>query len=172
MARRTNRMAPEEPSLTYLLLQEILPEEYAAPIHNHIFHPHSPVQVFWRNAVLATQRAADIAYPLVRPAVDAASDYMAANPGLMSTAILLLAVVALLFVMRWVQRMVMFWVRLGTQVLFWAAAVVFIALVWQNGIYDTTRSLMVFGSKALGYLASVRDIWLREYHRYEAQQRR
>lgn len=65
--------------------------------------------------------------------------------------------------MLWVTALLM-------RVVFWTCVVSAVAFVYQRGMEQTARDAVVVGAKIAGYGAAVRDVWWREYRRYEAQQ--
>ena len=42
--------------------------------------------------------------------------------------------------------------------------------MYQRGLYETTRDLVVIGGKIGGYLAVLKDVWMAEYERYSEAQ--
>lgn len=56
------------------------------------------------------------------------------------------------------------------RLVFWACVAAAAAVVVQRGPEQTVRDAVVVVSKVAGYGAALRDVWVSEYRRYEAQQ--
>lgn len=56
------------------------------------------------------------------------------------------------------------------RIVFWSCVVAGLAVVYQRGMEQTARDVVVIGAKIAGYGAAIRDVWWKEYRRYEAQQ--
>ncbi|KAF4983494.1 hypothetical protein FZEAL_1117 [Fusarium zealandicum] len=52
----------------------------------------------------------------------------------------------------------------------WAVLFALAAWIWERGVFESARDMAVAGGKVVGYLAVIKDVWLEEYNRYEAQQ--
>merc|ERR1719160_605481 len=63
----------------------------------------------------------------------------------------------------------MWWARFTMVLAFYAAIVVVIAIAWERGPARSLRDVVVVASKIVGYLASLREVWVQEYDRYESQ---
>lgn len=171
MARhRQPRTPQEDPPLMALFLQEVLPADFAEPLHRHLLHPASPFQSLLRQASALARSAWDTALqPLVDPAVASARGLVDANPQVLSWLSVVLTIAAVVLVVRWVQRVVAFWVGLTARVALWACVAALAAAVWQNGVYRSAVALAVLLGKMLGFLAGVKDVWVAEYRRYDAR---
>ncbi|KAF7559156.1 hypothetical protein G7046_g4992 [Stylonectria norvegica] len=157
-------------SLTTSLLAALLPPDLVDYIHTHLLHPHAPLQVFKRQAVLQSQRLLNAAYPIVRPLLDRLLALMADNQGVVGVAVSLAVLAVVVVVLNWVRRLLLWWTRLTMRVAFWAVVLAVAAWVWERGVFESLRDVTVVGSKVVGYLAVLKDVWVNEYHRYEAQQ--
>ncbi|KFH48092.1 hypothetical protein ACRE_010520 [Hapsidospora chrysogenum ATCC 11550] len=152
-------------------LSALLPPEMVDYLYTHVLHPSSPVQSFLRSASLWIQHAVSAAIPIVGPLLDRLLDAMSEHQGATGLVVALAVVTAVVVIMNWVRRLVMWWTRLVARLTFWTVVVLVVAAVWQRGLMITARDLVVFASKILGYLAALRDVWVDEYNHYESQQR-
>ncbi|KAJ6446114.1 nuclear pore assembly and biogenesis domain-containing protein [Purpureocillium lavendulum] len=157
-------------SLTSRLLTELLPADVAASVRRHMLHPSSPLQTVARAATARAQGLAAALAPHVAPLADWAAGVVADNQGLAGLAVLLAVVAAVVVVMNWLRRLVMWWTRVVFRLTLWALVAVLVAWVWQRGVMESVRDAVVVGGKVAGYLAVVRDVWVAEYNRYEGQQ--
>ncbi|POR31996.1 hypothetical protein TPAR_07820 [Tolypocladium paradoxum] len=155
-------------SLTSRLLTELLPPDVAASVRQHLLHPSSPFQAYKR---LAAEQGARLLSAL-RPLADWALQCVADNQGAAGLLVLLALLAALLVVVSWVHRFVLWWTRLALRVVFWAVAGALGAWVWNRGVVESARDAVDAVASVVGYLAVLRNVWLAEYDRYEGQQNR
>ncbi len=148
------------------LLAQFLPPEATQWIRSNILDSRSPFQLYKHQALAYARQAFDALYPLVRPLIDRAAQ----NEGALGFAALLALLVAVFVVISWVHRMVMWWTRLAMRAVFWAAVLAVVAWAWQRGPLESARDAVVVGSKLFGFLAGIKDVWVEEYRRYDAQQ--
>ncbi|KAK7426407.1 hypothetical protein QQZ08_007162 [Neonectria magnoliae] len=160
----------ESPSLTTHLLSAFLPADLVDSIHTHVLHPHAPLQVLKRNAIIQAQRAFNAAWPLVQPLFERLLDAMAENQGLVGVIASLLVLATVLVVLNWIRRLLLWWTRLTLRIVSWAAVIAAAAWIWDRGVFTSARDVAVVGGKIVGYLALLKDVWVDEYNRYEAQQ--
>ncbi|OAA67539.1 hypothetical protein ISF_03715 [Cordyceps fumosorosea ARSEF 2679] len=64
------------------------------------------------------------------------------------------------------------WTHASQLAVAWAAVAALAAWAWHRGPAESARDLVAAGGRLAGYAAVVRDIWLREYRRYEEQENR
>jgi hypothetical protein len=84
----------------------------------------------------------------------------------------LLAVLFLAFqVLVWVQRTISFFTRLAFRAVLWSMLGLALMAMWQRGPEAVAGDVVTVVSKLLGYAAIVKDIWLSEYQKYDAQTR-
>lgn len=162
-------------SMTTQFVLSLLPEPMADYIATHILHPRSPFQIYGKEALTQAQRGYETLYPHLEPyynqAVDAMSDpdgpgaYLALVP-------LVLTAIAAVMVVSYVVRIMTWWTRFVTRMAFYAFLLALLAMVWDRGLFQSLRDVVVIVSKLAGYGAAVKNIWLEEYQRYEAQQAR
>lgn len=157
-------------SLITPLLRAFLPPDLVTTIDTHILHPDSPLQSLKRQALLQAQRALDTLLPLAQPLLDRALLLMAENQGAVGTAVSLLLVVLVVVVLSWIRRLVMWWTRLTMRVAMWGILVALAAWVWERGVWESVRDVVILGGKVGGYMAVLKEVWLSEYNKYEAQQ--
>lgn len=89
--------------------------------------------------------------------------------------IVVLLLVVLLFVLAvqilaWIRRMLLWITGLIFKLALWAAIIAGVAFMWQRGPEQTVRDFALVVGKIAGYGASLKDVWLAEYERYEGQQ--
>jgi len=74
-------------------------------------------------------------------------------------------------VLIWVQRTISFFTRLAFRAVLWTFIGLALMAVWQRGPEAVAGDVFVIVSKLVGYAALVKDIWLKEYQKYDAQTR-
>ncbi|KAI5466195.1 hypothetical protein BGZ63DRAFT_420699 [Mariannaea sp. PMI_226] len=158
------------PSITEHLLSAFLPADLVDSIRTHVLHPHSPLQVVRRNLILQAQRLLNAVYPMVQPLLERLLDAMAENQGLVGVVVSLVILATVLVVLNWIRRLLLWWTRLTLRIATWAAFVAIAAWVWDRGVFESARDVAIIGGKVVGYLAVLKDVWVDEYNRYEAQQ--
>ncbi|KAI0125787.1 hypothetical protein BJ170DRAFT_447852 [Xylariales sp. AK1849] len=150
-------------------LDGVLPEQTLHFLQDHVLAPQTPFQTVLRALQSYAQRLLSTLWPLLQPIVLRVGDLLSDSPDFIFIAVLV-GIIALGFqVLLWVHRFMMFWTRLVTRALMWAAVAAVIAVVWQRGPEAAIRDVVVFVSKAVGYATIVKNIWLTEYHKYDAQ---
>ncbi|KHO00115.1 uncharacterized protein MAM_02038 [Metarhizium album ARSEF 1941] len=143
-------------SLTSRLLTELLPPEVAVSVRTHLLDP----------------RALASLGPVVQPLADRTAAAVADNQGVTGLVALLCAVTAVVVVMNWIRRLILWWARLVARVVFWSAAAALLAWVCNRGVVESLRDAAVVGGRVAGYLAVLKDFWWQEYERYEAREGR
>ena len=104
--------------------------------------------------------------PLTTPSSDtgpAASPSGASLTLLTSVAVLLVALV----VLDTIRRLVAWGTRLALRIVFWAAVVAVVAMVWERGLLETVKGLMVWTGRAWGWGVGLFGVWSRELKRWE-----
>lgn len=111
---------------------------------------------------------------MLRPVLDRVAEALIKSPDVVVLAAAVLVLLLALQVLLWVRRVVAWFTALVVRLVFWACIVAVAAAVWQRGPDQAARDLAAFVGVVSGYAALVyrytRDVWLREYERYEAQQ--
>ncbi|KAG5916992.1 hypothetical protein E4U09_006666 [Claviceps aff. purpurea] len=155
-------------SLTSRLLTELLPPDLAASLRQHLFNPRAPLQIYKRQLSWYLHRGLASIQPHVQPLVDRLTDLVFDNQSLMGMVVLLAVLAGVVMVMNWIRRLVMWWTRLALRAVFWAGVMLVVAWVWNRGVGESLREGAVVGGKVVGYLGLLRDFWVQEYERYEA----
>ncbi|ORY66299.1 uncharacterized protein BCR38DRAFT_429833 [Pseudomassariella vexata] len=150
-------------------LEGILPEQTVQLIHDHILHPSAPFQLVKRQVTFGVQQAYTFLYPLIVPLVDRAMQKLNDSPDFVLLGALLTFLAIAVQVTFWVHRIIMFWTRLAMRMVMWGALAVVIAMLWQRGPEAVAKDVVVVVSKAAGYATIIKEIWLREYARYNEQ---
>lgn len=157
-------------SLTTHFLKAFLPPDLVDYIDVNVLHPQGPVQAWKREAVTQAQRGFDTAYPLVQPLLDRLLRAMAENQGLVGIAVVLTVITVVLVVLNWIRRLMLWCTRLTLRVAFWGLLALVVSWAWERGPLQSMQDAVVVGSKIVGYLAALKNVWLSEYDRYEGQQ--
>ncbi|KAI0398515.1 hypothetical protein F5Y17DRAFT_454082 [Xylariaceae sp. FL0594] len=152
-------------------LSGILPEQTFQILHDHVLHPSSTVRTVSSQAVLALQRAAAALQPVAAPVIDRGMRMLHDSPDIVFFGFLLTLLFLAFQVVMWVQRTISFFTRLAFRAVFWAFVGLALMAVWQRGPEAVARDLFVIGSRLVGYATVVKDIWLNEYQKYDAQTR-
>ncbi|TQV99707.1 hypothetical protein IF1G_01922 [Cordyceps javanica] len=151
------------------LVTSLLPADKAALVHHHVLRADAPLQVYFAAARDSVTRGAGAAYPYVEPLVERLLAWTHASElGALLVPLAILA--AAVVVMNWVRRVLLWWTRLALRAVLWATLAALAAWVWQRGLQASARDVAVLGGRVAGYAALVREIWWREYRRYEEQQ--
>jgi hypothetical protein len=112
-----------------------------------------------------------MAYPFLEPLLDRVARALNNSPDFVVLIFVLIVAAIVLQLLVWVRRVIMWWTNLAFRLVFWLCLGLFISMVWQRGFEASLRDAVVIGGKIMGYAAVVKDIWLREYRKYEAQTR-
>ncbi|KAL6919204.1 hypothetical protein FSST1_003230 [Fusarium sambucinum] len=160
----------ESPNMATHLITALLPPELAESVQKHILHPRSPVQVLARNVLVQVQKVIDTAIPIIEPILDRVMILLAENQGLVGVIASLLVLATVVIILNWIRRLLMWWTRLAMRIVTWAFMFALAAWIWERGVFESAKDMTVIGARILGYLAVIKDVWLQEYDRYEAQQ--
>lgn len=104
------------------------------------------------------------ALPLMSPLLDRVAIFTHDSPAIVSVAILLLVLILAMKLLGFVQRLVMWWVRMVVRLTVLCVVVVLVSVVWQRGVGRTAEDLA-------GWLSELGEVWWREYRRWEGYQR-
>jgi hypothetical protein len=159
----------EKSSLTLLLLQGVLPEPIVDFLNEHVFNPDAPLQIFKQNVLSAANQAFLLVYPLAAPLIDRVLVFLDESPEMVSLAVIAVLTVVMIVILNWVRRIMLFWTRLAFRMVFLAMMVAFASALYQRGFMNSTRDAVVLVSKVAGYMAAMKDVWISEYQRYDAQ---
>ncbi|CAM1507028.1 Fc.00g066690.m01.CDS01 [Cosmosporella sp. VM-42] len=157
-------------SLTTHLLKALLPADLVETIHVYFLAPSSPVQTAKRHLLVHSQRLLNAAYPVIQPLLDRLLLLMSENQGVVGTVISLLVLATILVVLNWIRRLVLWWTRFTIKIATWAVVFLLAAWVWERGVWESVRDVVVIGGKVVGYMAVLKEVWVDEYNKYEAQQ--
>lgn len=91
------------------------------------------------------------------------------SPDAVVLAFALTVLVVMIQVMFAIQRTMMWMTRLALRMVGWAMVIAVVAIIWRRGPEATIRDLVIVVSKITGYATVVKDIWVSEYNRYDAQ---
>ena len=151
------------------LVTSLLPPDKAALVHQHVLRADAPLQVYFAQARASVTRSAGAVYPYVQPLAERLLAATGASE-LGGVLVPLLILAAAVVVLNWIRRVLLFWTRLAMRAVFWAAAAAMLAWVWNRGLQESLRDVVVVGGKLAGYAAVVKEIWWAEYRKYEGQQ--
>ncbi|KAH9908738.1 hypothetical protein F4778DRAFT_718537 [Xylariomycetidae sp. FL2044] len=158
-------------------LQGILPEQYHAHLaylEPHLAHLATPLSILHTIRQQLSSLLSQIhvvLYPLAAPLLSRAVSALYEAPDLVVLGFLLMLFVLALQAVMFVHRTMLYVTRLAFRMVFWAAVVAGLAVVWQRGPEKTARDVVVVVSKLAGFAAVIKDIWLSEYRKYDAQGR-
>lgn len=131
--------------------------------------PNTPLQLLYREATGLVARAWWALYPALEPLVDRTLQAIQNSPDAVVLAFVLTVLVVAVQVAFAIQRTMMWMTRLALRLVGWAVVAALLAVVWRRGPEATIRDLVVVVSKVKGYATVVKDIWVSEYNRYDAQ---
>jgi len=144
-------------------------------LNQHVLSPSSPLQTLRRQfADLLSTLYNEIMSPLLRPVLDRVTQALNNSPDVVIVAFAVVVLLLALQVLLWVRRVVAWFTALVLRLVFWSCAAAVVAAVWQRGPDQAAKDLAAFVGVVAGYAGLLyrytRDVWLREYERYEAQQ--
>ncbi|KAI1825954.1 hypothetical protein F4861DRAFT_537547 [Xylaria intraflava] len=153
------------------VLQGILPDQTLQLLQDHVLHPSSTLRTLSAHALAAMQQVASILQPVVSPLVDRAVRALQDSPDVVFFGFVLAIFFTVFQLLIWVQRTISFFTRLAFRAVLWTLIGLALMAVWQRGPEAVARDVVVVVSKLAGYAAVVKDIWLSEYQKYDAQTR-
>ncbi|KAI1379384.1 hypothetical protein F4677DRAFT_442359 [Hypoxylon crocopeplum] len=153
-------------------LEGILPQQTMELLQDQLQNPQTLLQAAWRQASIVGNKITALLSPLFAPLLARALQALNDSPDIVVLAFVLGAFVLVLQVVAWVHRTMMYVTRLAFRMLGWALVFALAAVVWRRGPEATIRDVVVFVSKLAGYAAVVKDIWLSEYQKFDAQTKR
>ncbi|KAI8944317.1 hypothetical protein F4801DRAFT_585551 [Xylaria longipes] len=152
-------------------LQGILPEQTLQLLHDHVLHPSSTLRTVYSHTLFGMQRLAQFLQPVVSPLAERAVGALQDSPDFVFLGILLAILFVAFQIMMWVQRTISFFTRLAFRAVLYILIGLAIMAAWQRGPEAVAADVVVVVRKLVGYAAMVKDIWLREYQKYDAQTR-
>ncbi|KAH8159336.1 hypothetical protein CIB48_g8910 [Xylaria polymorpha] len=152
-------------------LQGILPEQTLQLIHDHVLHPSSTLRTVYGHALFGMQRLAQFLQPVVSPLAERAVGALQDSPDFVFLGILLAIFFVAFQIMMWVQRTISFFTRLAFRAVLYMLIGLAIMAAWQRGPEAVAADVVVVVRRLVGYATIVKDIWLSEYQKYDAQTR-
>lgn len=132
-------------------------------LSKHIFSSSSSLNVFRR-------QASDAMAPVLAPLTARLHQIFVNSPDIVVLVVVVLLFVLAVQVLAWIRRMLLWITGLIFKLALWAAVFAGVAFMWQRGPEQTVRDFALVVGKIAGYGASLKDVWLAEYERYEGQQ--
>jgi hypothetical protein len=103
------------------------------------------------------------AYPIILPYLNNAALMAQDSPGIITVGILLLFLLIAMQILNFIRRVMMFWIRLMTRIMFWGGVVLLGAAVCQRGVGRSVEDIAEWGRE-------LSDVWWKEYRRWEGYQ--
>jgi len=153
----------------YYLDPGLLPDPFLLFLQQHILRRDAPVQLLRRRAAAHAETGLNVAYRLLEPAMDRVTRALYDSPDIVVLGFVLVVAFVALQLMIWIKRVMMWWTRMVFRVFLWACIVGVIAVIWQRGVEASLRDAVVIASKIAGYAAVLKEVWIREYQKYDAQ---
>ncbi|KAI1325768.1 hypothetical protein F5Y16DRAFT_377138 [Xylariaceae sp. FL0255] len=156
-------------------LQGLLPEQTVQLLHDHVIHPSSTLRTLSSYFLLSMAQVIStlkpIIAPIAAPLADRALRALQDSPDLAVLIFVLACLGFAFYLMILVQRTIKYMTRLAFTALFYMLVGLVVMAIYQRGLEATIKDLVVVVSKMFGYAAVVKDIWLSEYQKYDAQTR-
>lgn len=150
--------------------EAIFSEQTLTLLHQNILSPSSPLQTLRRQSIELLSTVFSIMTPVLQPLLDRLNTALTNSPDVVVLVFVAVLLLVALQILAWMRRMVAWVTGLMFRLVFWACVVAMAAVVVQRGPEQTVRDAVVVVSKVAGYGAALRDVWVSEYRRYEAQQ--
>ncbi|EOO03394.1 hypothetical protein UCRPA7_1081 [Phaeoacremonium minimum UCRPA7] len=154
------------------ILQGIASPQLLQFIHDHVLHPDAPFQIVKRKIIAAVQSSTEIMYPLLQPFIDRLTVALYNSPDIVIVGFALVVLVLTIQVLSWIRRVSMWAAGVAFRLMFYAVVVGVAAAVWQRGLENSVKDVVVLCSKAAGFAVALKDFWLQEYKKYDVQQQR
>ncbi|PSR79428.1 hypothetical protein BD289DRAFT_455828 [Coniella lustricola] len=145
------------------LREAIFSQDTLRLLNKHIFSSSSSLNVLRR-------QASETMAPLLAPLAARLHQLFLNSPDIVLLFLVVLLFVLAVQVLAWIRRMLLWITGLIFKLALWAAVAAGVAFMWQRGPEQTVRDFAVLVSKIAGYGASLKDVWLAEYQRYDGQQ--
>ncbi|KAI8961706.1 hypothetical protein F5Y11DRAFT_221038 [Daldinia sp. FL1419] len=153
-------------------LQGILPEQTLTIIQAHMQDPHTALRAIWHQTTSLTAKATETLSPVLAPLLQRGVQALHDSPDLVVLGFVLAAFVLVIQLISFVHRTMMYFTRLAFRLVGWALFFALLAALWRRGPEAAIRDVVVFVGKLTGYAALVKDIWLSEYQKFDAQTKR
>jgi hypothetical protein len=152
-------------------LQGILPEQMLHLLRDQILDPTGAVGTVYGHAVVGTQRAARLLQPVAAPIAERGARALQESPDIVFFGFLLLVLFIGFQLLMMVQRTVAFFTRLAFRAVLWTLLGLALMAVWQRGPEAAAGDVAFVVRRLLVYAGMVKDIWISEYQKYDAQTR-
>lgn len=107
--------------------------------------------------------------PAVQPLFDRAVQTLYNSPDVVLVLVFLIIAIIMMQILSMLRRLLMFAARLTFLLMFWSGVAAVVAIIWRRGPEASMRDAMAVSAKVMGYASGIKDVFLREYERYEAQ---
>ncbi|KAI0815386.1 hypothetical protein GGR55DRAFT_628684 [Xylaria sp. FL0064] len=152
-------------------LQGILPEQTLQLLHDHVLHPSSTLRTISSQILLTTRQAALFLQPLIAPLLDRGMRLIEDSPDFVFIGLVLTLLFMAFQVLLWVQRTISFFTRLAFRAVLWMVIGLVLMAIWNRGPEAFIADLVLIARRLVVYAAMVKDIWISEYQKYDAQTR-
>ncbi|KAK5633871.1 hypothetical protein RRF57_009585 [Xylaria bambusicola] len=150
---------------------DVLPEQTLQLLQDHVLHPSSTLRTLYSYTLLVLQRAAYVLQPVLEPIGERAMRVLHDSPDIVFLGLILTLIFIFFQILLWVQRTISFFTRLAFRAALWMLLGLALMAVWNRGPEAVIGDLVVISRRAVVYAAMVKDIWLSEYQKYDAQTR-
>jgi hypothetical protein len=137
----------------------------------HLIDLRSLLQILKDQFGNMMHQAITTVWPFIEPMVNRLLQALRNSPDVVVLVFALIILVVILQILSWVRSVMMFLTRLAVRIFFWASLVVLASIIYQRGFETTTRDMVVVVNELARFIGTARDTFLREYQRYESQQK-
>ncbi|KAI1298790.1 hypothetical protein F5Y03DRAFT_367031 [Xylaria venustula] len=152
-------------------LRGILPDQTLQLLHDHVLHPTSTLRQISSYALQTSQQAALLLAPLISPLATRAIHILQDAPDVVFIGILLTLFFIAFQILLAVQRTISFFTRLAFRALLWGALGVVLMVLYNRGPEAFVADVVAVARRLVVYAGMVKDIWISEYQKYDAQTR-
>lgn len=149
------------------LLRHILPPEFMAYVENHVLHPESLLQGFGRFFLRQIYNVLGVVLPFLEPTYNRLFLFVDENQGFFGFLVSLGIITVVVILMNWIRLFTLWCTRIMFKLMFFGCILAVVAVAWERGFVRTVMDVVMFAGRAMGYMASVKEIWLKEYDQYE-----
>jgi hypothetical protein len=97
------------------------------------------------------------------PYLNRAAELAQDSPSIITVGLLLLFLLIMMQILNFARRIMMFWIRLISRLMFWGGLVLLGAAVWQRGVGRSVDDIAEWGHE-------LSEVWWREYYRWDGYQ--
>ncbi|KAI0965197.1 hypothetical protein F4678DRAFT_339945 [Xylaria arbuscula] len=152
-------------------LRGILPDQTLQLLHDHVLHPTSTLRTISSYAVQTSQQAALVLQPLISPLATRAIHILQDAPDVVFIGLLLTLFFVAFQILLAVQRTISFFTRLAFRAVLWGALGLALMVLYNRGPEAFVADVVAVARRLVVYAGMVRDIWISEYQKYDAQTR-